>query len=365
VVFPSDQPSSSAGFAGGLAATSTPAMFHSAAQAVEHEPPNVAKNARVHAFLGDSPAARRTTSIIPRLANSSTTVLLLGESGTGKSLLARILHESGGRRALPLRVVNCGSIPETLIESELFGHERGAFTGALATRVGAFESAACGTIFLDEIGELPMSSQARLLRVLEERRFERVGSNQARHVEARVIVATNRDLTKMVSAGTFRADLYFRISVAQVEVPPLRDRAADVVALAQTMLLEFAAAAGARRVKGFSPAALEAILGYRWPGNVRELRNVVESAVVLGEGPDISLDDLPPALRGLAPAPRRRESDPFVVRLPIDLASLEARAIDAALRSTGGNRTRAATLLGISRVTLYNKLGASLRRVPA
>jgi DNA-binding NtrC family response regulator len=308
------------------------------------------------AFPGDSPAARHIARLVPRLASASTTVLLLGESGTGKSFLARSLHAAGCRACHPFQVVNCAAIPESLVESELFGHERGAYTGAVGTRIGTFESAGEGTIFLDEIAELPLASQAKLLRALEERRFERVGSSRPRALQARVIAATNRDLAEMVAAGRFREDLYFRVSVVRVQVPSLRDRTDDLDLLANGTLAEVAAALG-RHVQGFAPDALEAMRGYRWPGNLRELRNVVEAAVLLGDGPVITLEDLLPAMRGAAvvgagPGP----DDPFVVRLPADLASLEARAIDVALRVTGGNRTRAAALLGISRVTLYKKL---------
>jgi DNA-binding NtrC family response regulator len=309
------------------------------------------------AFPGESAAARHIARVVPRLASATTTVLLLGESGTGKSFLARSLHAAGPRACHPFRVVNCAAIPENLIESELFGHERGAYTGAVGMRVGTFESAGEGTIFLDEIAELPLASQAKLLRALEERRFERVGSNQSRALQARVIAATNRDLGQMVATGRFREDLYFRVSVVRVQVPPLRDRQDDIDLLAKSVLAELAASTG-RDVAGFTPDALDAMRAYRWPGNLRELRNVVESAVVLGDGAEITLDDLLPAMRGCVALETEAPGadDPFVVRLPADLASLEARAIDVALRVTGGNRTRAAALLGISRVTLYKKI---------
>jgi transcriptional regulator with PAS, ATPase and Fis domain len=308
------------------------------------------------AFPGDSPAARQIARLVPRLAKASTTVLLLGESGTGKSFLAKRLHAAGPRASQPFRAVNCAAIPENLIESELFGHERGAYTGAVGTRVGTFESAGEGTIFLDEIAELALPSQAKLLRALEERKFERIGSNEPRVLQARVIAATNRDLGAMVAANRFREDLYFRVSVVRVQVPPLRKRRADLDLLSHGVLTELGPSLG-RRVDGFTAEALEALRAYSWPGNLRELRNVIESAVVLGEGPLITANDLLPAMHNVAVVEREgEEDDPFVVRLPADLASLESRAIEAALRVTGGNRTRAAALLGISRVTLYKKL---------
>jgi two-component system response regulator HydG len=309
-------------------------------------------------FLGDSPAAREVARIVPKLAASSSTALLLGESGTGKTFVARLIHEASSRRAAPLRVVNCAAIPDALVESELFGAERGAFSGAVATRVGAFEAAGAGTLLLDEIGELPLVSQAKLLRALEDRKFERIGSNRSLPLEARVIAATNRDLEGMVERGTFRADLLFRIGVVTVRIPSLRERGDDVVLLARRLLSDLATTA-ARRVEGFTPAAVAVIRGYSWPGNVRELRNAIEHALVLGEGDEIDADDLPAAPRAHGRAEGASAAaplDPHVVRLPADLATLEARAIEAALHATGGNRTHAAALLGINRVTLQKKL---------
>ena len=312
-----------------------------------------------HAFLGDSPAAAELTRIIPRLAGSDVTVLLLGETGVGKSFVARLLHETGPRRDAPMRIINCAAIPEALIESELFGHERGAFTGAIATKAGAFESAGHGTILLDEIGELPWSSQAKLLRVLEEKQFERVGSNRALSLHARVVAATNRDLAAMVDEGTFRRDLYFRISAAKYVVPPLRDRGDDLVLLAERIFADVTPSAG-RRVEGFSPDAIEALRGYSWPGNVRELRHAIELGVVLGSEPLLSAADLslaPPApAMAMVSAGENEEARPEVVHLPAKLDDIERRAIDAALRATGGNVTKAAALLGVSRNTLHNKL---------
>ena len=309
-------------------------------------------------FLGTSEAARRVAAILPKLSASDATVLLLGESGVGKTFVARLIHEASRRARAALTVINCAAIPENLVESELFGHERGAFTGADAARPGAFELAGDGTLLLDEIGELPLPSQAKLLRVLEERRFERVGSQRSIQLRARIITATNRDLESLVSAGRFRADLYFRISVVTTTIPPLRERADDLVGLAERLLADLAASAG-RRVGGFSPDALSILRGYTWPGNVRELRNALEHALVLGEGSVVESGDLPEILlratplsdATVSPSP----SGKSVVELPANLEWLERQCIAAALVATGGNRTRAAALLGINRATLYKK----------
>jgi DNA-binding NtrC family response regulator len=313
------------------------------------------------AFLGSSPAATQVAKLLPKLAASDACVLLLGESGTGKSFAGRLIHEMSPRAREPFRVINCAAIPEALLESELFGHERGAFTGAVASRTGVFEAAGRGTVLLDEIGELPLTSQAKLLRVLEEKRFERIGSNRPLTLAARVLAATNRDLEAMAQAGRFRSDLFFRISVVQVRIPALRERGDDVALLARQILSDLAAATG-RRVQDLSPGALAAIRAYPWPGNVRELRNAIEHALVLGDGPTIEACDLPDAVRAAGARPDEAEgaaalnNDSNLIKLPANLEWLEGRAIEAALRATGGNRTRAAALLGINRVTLYKKL---------
>src|SRR5579859_906083 len=305
-------------------------------------------------FLGDSAAAREVARLVSRLASSDTVVLLEGETGTGKTFLARLVHESGVRAKAPFRVINCAAIPEALIESELFGHEKGAFTGATASRAGVLEAAGRGTVLLDEIGEMPLASQAKLLRVLEERRFERVGSNRHVALEARVLAATNRDLAAMAQRGEFRQDLYFRIAVVKLRVPALRERGDDLVLLAARILSDLTPSAG-RRIEGFSQEALDAIRRYPWPGNVRELRNAIERAIVVGDGLQIERADLPDTVIGAVPP---QPDDESMVRLPARLDWIEGRAIAAALRATGGNQRRAAVLLGINRVTLHRKLRA-------
>ncbi len=303
-------------------------------------------------FLGGSPAALEVAKLATRLAQSDVVVLLEGETGSGKTFVARLIHESGTQSKEPLRVLNCAAIPEALLESELFGHERGAFTGASTARPGALEAAGRGTVLLDEIGELPLASQAKLLRVLEDKRFERLGSNRALRLEARVLAATNRDLSEMVAAGTFRANLFYRVAVVKMRVPPLRERGEDIVLLAERLLADLATSAG-RRVLGFSPEALEIVKRYPWPGNVRELRNAIERALAVGEGPTILPQDLPETVHSATPP---QPTDSSLVRLPARLDWLEQRAIEAALRATAGNQRRAALLLGINRVTLHRKL---------
>jgi two-component system NtrC family response regulator len=304
-------------------------------------------------FAGTSPAAADVARILPRIAASNSTVLLLGETGVGKSFVARLIHESSTREREPLRIINCAAVPESLVESELFGHERGAFSGAVTAREGVLQSAGRGTVLLDEIGEMPLASQAKLLRVLEERRFERLGSNRTIPLEARVLTATNRDLAAAAAAGEFRQDLFFRISVITLRIPALRERADDIVILAERILADLAPTSG-RRVDGFSRDALDLIRSHHWPGNVRELRNAIEHALVLGDGRLISASDFPLGVRG--PVSQGETDDPSVVRLPAPLDWLERRAIEVALSSAGGNRTRAAALLGVKPSVLYYKL---------
>ncbi len=331
------------------------------ALAAETPAPAVAPGGGLGALLGTSAAAQRVARLVARLATSDTSVLIEGETGTGKSFVARLIHQASARAGEPFRALNCAAIPESLLEAGLFGHEKGAFTGAVVARAGAFEDVGQGTLFLDEIGELSPGSQAKLLQVLEERRFERLGSNRTLRLGARVLAATNRDLDRHVRDGRFRSDLLFRFSVVRLRLPALRERPEDVPALARALLAELSARAG-RRVEGVGPRAMATLQRYAWPGNVRELRNVLEHALVFCDGPVIDVGDLPEALRGEGRGEAAAAGDGACpVELPARLDWLERQAIDAALRATGGNMTRAAGVLGIARATLYRKINGAPR----
>lgn len=303
-------------------------------------------------MIGDSAQLKRLQVFIERVAPTPATVLLRGESGTGKELAAGLLHAMSNVCAGPFIAINCAAIPEQLLEAELFGHERGAFTGAVTSHQGVFARADGGTLFLDEIGEMSASTQARMLRVLETRSFTPVGGSKEISVSVRLIAATHRDLTAMVSEGSFRQDLLYRLSVIHTELPPLRSRTQDVPILVEHFVGTLGEQIG-RRIERIAPEALNALKRYRWPGNVRELRNVVERALVLGDGPVLELDDLPPELLHAAPPEAGPSVTPQNIRT---LAELEREAIAAALQATGGNKARAAALLGIDRTTLYRKL---------
>ncbi|MBK8237861.1 MAG: sigma 54-interacting transcriptional regulator [Deltaproteobacteria bacterium] len=304
-------------------------------------------------MIGKSAPMQKLQVFIERVASSPATVLIRGESGTGKELAAAIVHGLSSVADGPFIAINCAAIPEQLLESELFGHERGAFTGAVAQHDGVFSRADGGTLFLDEIGEMSLSTQARMLRVLETRSFTRVGGTREISVAVRLVAATHRDLRAMVADGRFREDLLYRLSVIQTELPPLRERPEDIEPLVRHFAAHFGDEIG-RRFVGVAPEALTVLTNYRWPGNVRELRNVVERAMVLGDGTSIELDDLPPEL--LHSAPAKTIAPPTTPGTIRTLEQLERDAIAAALDATGGNKARAAALLGIDRTTLYRKL---------
>jgi len=318
------------------------------------------QRARYADMVGESPPMRAVFDMLARLEGvDAPTVLILGESGTGKELVAQAIHARGPRRDGPYVEIDCASLPETLIESELFGHERGAFTDARATKRGLFEVARGGTVLLDEIGELPLGTQAKLLRVLENRRIRRVGGVVDVAIDAGIIAATNRDLAKDAEAGRFRRDLYYRLAVIPIELPPLRQRSSDIPALVAHFLEHFG-----RRIPGtldgISPAALEAMAGYAWPGNVRELKNVMERiATLYRDEPRIELAHLPAEVRfakRTAPMPT-----PTGNRFPlppegVDLEAVEHGLVVQALERTAGNQTAAAKLLGISRFALRNRI---------
>jgi DNA-binding NtrC family response regulator len=314
-------------------------------------------------IVGEHPSIREISQQIQRVAATDSTVLLLGESGTGKELFARAVHHLSARRENPFVALNCAAIPEGLVENELFGHERGAFTGAGARKVGKMDLAHRGTLFLDEIGELPLTVQAKLLRVLEEKRFERVGGTQSIDVEVRFVVATNRDLRKAAEEKTFREDLYFRISAVPLTIPPLRERGNDVQLLADHFLAKFGREFGKPHVQ-LSRQARERLQEYRWPGNVRELQNTLERAVILSDGDEISAGALQLLARQPAPAAIPEELVPEKFNWDGTLEEVTARAsqhvervlLEQTLRECKWNKTRAAEKLGISPKTLLAKL---------
>jgi DNA-binding NtrC family response regulator len=309
--------------------------------------PSIEEGETETAVIGRSAAMTAVFTAVARVAPLKTLVLIEGETGTGKELIARAIHDAGSRAGGPYVVVNCASLPEGLLESELFGHIRGAFTGANADRKGLFEAAAGGTILLDEIGDMPLAVQAKLLRVLESGEVRPVGATASRTVDTRVIAATHRDLARCVEEGAFRQDLYFRLNAVTITVPPLRERPEDLAALAEHFLKRHARSAG-RTIRGLTPQARTVLRRHAWPGNVRELSHVLERSVALAKGPMIDVEDLPTHLReapaqSLAPASQTLEE-------------VEKAHVIAVLKSVGGNRGRAAAILGIDRKTLYRTL---------
>jgi len=302
-------------------------------------------------IIGNSPAMQEVFDTVRQVAASRATVLIQGESGTGKELIAKAIHQLSTRKHGAFVPVHCAALSSTLLESELFGHEKGSFTGAAERRKGRFEMADGGSLFLDEIGEVDPTVQVKILRALEERCFERVGGQETIEVDTRLITATNRDLKKMVAAGTFREDLYYRLYVVVIQLPPLRERAGDISLLLNHFLKVFNQENG-RTIEGFSPDALDLLRAYGWPGNVRELRNVVEQMVVLSRGQRIGVRELPAHIRGAGAA---AVSDGVSIQGGT-LEAMEKQAIRQALNIAGGNRTRAAEQLGVSRRTLHRKI---------
>lgn len=309
-------------------------------------------------MIGQSPAMQDVFELIRKVADTDSTALLLGESGTGKELVARALHYNSHRAERPLITVNCGAIPAELLEAELFGYVRGAFTGAVCTRPGKFEAAHGGTIFLDEIGELPSTLQVKLLRVIQERKFERIGSTRTEEVDVRIVAATNRDLEADVRAGKFREDLYYRLNVIPMQMPALRERAGDVALLAHFFLDKYSRENG-RTFKGFAPDAMQAMEHHPWPGNVRELENVVERMVVLKSGGTIEAVDLPPLFHESAVEPfqaPRVDIPEAGLSLKDAVTDFENGLIRRALQKSGGNKNKAAGLLKLNRTTLVEKI---------
>ena len=322
-------------------------------------------------IIGHSPGLTELFGVLERVADSPTTVLITGESGTGKELVARALHDHSSRSGKPFIKVNCAAIPKELIESELFGYERGAFTGAVSSKPGRFELANGGTLFLDEIGEIPVEMQVKLLRALQESEFERVGGIKTIHVDVRLVAATNRDLKKLIAAGGFREDLFYRLNVVSLRLPALRERSTDIPLLVDHFLAKFNERLK-KSVAGVEPPAMDILCNYSWPGNIRELENVMERAVLFCDGPNLRVEDLPGELRGLsaggsiAPPAGGDGAAVDIASLPADgglkehvkvaMSRLERDLVSRALKQTHGNVTHAARLLKISRKGLQLKM---------
>jgi DNA-binding NtrC family response regulator len=304
-------------------------------------------------IIGESPAMKEIFEIVRQVAPTRATILLSGESGTGKELIAKAIHQLSPRAKQPMVTVHCAALAPTLLESELFGHEKGAFTGAHERRIGRFEQAQGGTLFLDEIGEIDAAIQVKLLRFLGERTFERVGSNKTLTADVRLIAATNKNLEELVKAGKFREDLFFRLRVVEITLPPLRERAGDIPLLAQSFLREFAQENN-KSVNVFASDALELLMNYSWPGNVRELRTAIEHAVVLCRNEKISARDLPPSMRNSSTGSTNIQH--LLVRNDLTVKDAERELIVRGLKETNGNRTLAAKKIGMSRRTFHRKL---------
>ncbi|GGE04441.1 acetoacetate metabolism regulatory protein AtoC [Aureimonas endophytica] len=308
---------------------------------------------RLDGVVGTSPRMQDVLKAVTEVAASRTTVLVTGESGTGKEVIARAIHFNSPRQRRPFVAVNSAAIPEPLLESEFFGHVKGSFTGATANRAGRFAQADGGTLFLDEIGDMPLALQAKILRVLQERQFEPVGGSQTRHVDVRIIAATNRDLKRMVAEGTFREDLFYRLAVFPIGLPPLRERASDIPLFLKRFAEEIGPQVGRRDVR-FSPEAEALLMRYDWPGNIRELQNCVERSLISSHGNSIGVEDLPPYVTQRPAAPR--DAAAFPIDLDAALDEFERTRIVAALRESGGVQVEAAKLLGINERSLWHRI---------
>ncbi len=312
-------------------------------------------------IIGASPAFRRMMTLVDQVASSSATVLIQGESGTGKELVAQAIHERSPRRNGPFVAVNCAALPETLLESELFGYEKGAFTGAAGRKEGRFELADGGTLFLDEVADLSPVTQPKILRVLQEGEFERVGGTKTLRVDVRIVAATNQDLAALVRDKRFRDDLYYRLNVITITAPPLRERREDVRVLAEHFLRVYAAKNNRRLQEGLSEEALRRLEAHPWPGNVRELENVIERAVVLARGARVEVTDLPESVAGATPLPEGT----ITFKIGTPLAEIEQVVLDQTLRATKGNKTLTAKILGIDPKTVFRKLKQGEAEEPA
>jgi len=306
-------------------------------------------------IVGSSPAMQQVFARLRQVAPTDARTLITGENGTGKELVARALHFNSKRSNGPLVAVNCGALSGGVLDSELFGHAKGAFTGAVKDHIGKFEAADGGTLFLDEVGEMPLETQVKLLRVIENKEVTPVGSNKARPIDVRIISATNKNLSEQVAAGKFREDLFFRLKVVEIHLPALRERQGDIPLLAQSFINEFARQYE-KPVKTIDHAALNALIGHGWPGNVRELRNTIEEMVVLSQGERLTAQDLPRALQSSAPLAPITISKGDTALVGMSMEQIEREAIRNTLRATEGNRERTAKLLGIGERTLYRKL---------
>ena len=306
-------------------------------------------------MIGQSQEMQQVYRVIDQAGPTNASVLITGESGTGKELVAQAIHQSSPRKNAPFVAVNCAAIPDALMESELFGHEKGAFTGALARRQGCFELADRGTLFLDEIAEMTPATQAKLLRALQERRFRLVGGSEEKAVDIRVIAATNLNAKKAIDEGKLREDLFYRLNVIGIHLPPLRERTDDIPLLAEAFIREFAAA-NQKPVAGTDAAAMDRLMRHRWPGNIRELRNVIERGVIIAKGPLLTPADLP-GLADMSTPAAPIASGSLAPGMTVD--DMERKLIDVTLAHTGGNKTKAAAMLGISVKTLHNKLKAA------